>query len=53
MKESQNVKYETLKNMRVYRSLPIICKTTATINDQAVGNDEEFEVVGLKHKTVK
>jgi hypothetical protein len=36
IKESQNVKYVTLKNMRVYKSLPIICKKTAAINEQAV-----------------
>jgi hypothetical protein len=53
LKESQNVKYVTLKNMRVYKSLPIICKKTATINEQAVRNNEEFEVVELKDKTVK
>ena len=39
--------------MRVYKSLPIICKKTATINEQAVRNNEEFEVVELKDKTVK
>jgi hypothetical protein len=53
IKESQNVKYVTLKNMRVYKSLPIICKKTATRNEQAVRNNEEFEVVELKDKTVK
>jgi hypothetical protein len=39
--------------MIVYKSLPIICKKTATINEQAVRNNEEFEVVELKDKTVK
>jgi hypothetical protein len=39
--------------MRVYKSLPIICKKTATINEQAVRNNEEFEVVELKDKTLK
>ncbi len=39
--------------MRVYKSLPIICKKTATINQQAVRNNEEFELVELKDKTVK
>ena len=53
LKESQNVKYVTLKNMRVYKNLPIICKKTATINEQPVRNNEEFEVVELKDKTVK
>ena len=53
IKESQNVKYVTLKNMRVYKNLPIICKKTATINEQPVRNNEEFEVVELKDKTVK
>ena len=53
LKESQNVKYITLKHMRVYKSLPIICKKTTTINDKQVRNNEEFEVVELKDKTVK
>ena len=39
--------------MRVYKNLPIICKKTATINEQQVRNNEEFEVVELKDKTVK
>jgi hypothetical protein len=43
--ESQNVNYETLKNMRVHKALPIICKKTATINEQSVRNNEDFEVV--------
>jgi GTPase SAR1 family protein len=38
LKESQNVKYITLKHMRVYKSLPIICKKTTTINDKQVRN---------------
>ncbi len=36
IKESQNVKYVTLKNMTVYKNLLIICKKTATINEQPV-----------------
>jgi hypothetical protein len=52
-KRSRNVKYVTLKNMREYKSLPIICKKTATINEQAVRNNEEFEVVELKIKQLK
>ncbi len=39
--------------MWVYKSLPIICKKTATINEQAVRNNEAIEVVELKDKTVK
>jgi len=39
--------------MRVYKSLPIICKKTTTINDKQVRNNEEFEVVELKDKTNK
>jgi hypothetical protein len=39
--------------MRVYKILFIICKKTATINEQPVRNNEEFEVVDLKDKTVK
>ncbi len=53
IKESQNVKYVTLKNMRVYKSLHIICQKTATMNEQPVRNNEEFEVVELKDKTVQ
>jgi hypothetical protein len=39
--------------MRVYKSFPIICKKTATLNCQAVKNNEEFKVVELKDKTAK
>ncbi len=39
--------------MRVYKSLPIICKKTTTINDNQVRNNEEFEVVELRDETVK
>jgi hypothetical protein len=39
--------------MRVYKSLPIICKKTTTINENQVRNNEEFVVVELKDKTVK
>jgi hypothetical protein len=39
--------------MRVYKSLPIICKKTATIKKYAVRNHEEFEVVKSIDKTVK
>ena len=46
-------KYVTLKNMRVYKILPIICKKTSTINEQQVRNNEEFEVVELKDKQLK
>ena len=31
--------------MRVYKSLPIICKKTTTLYDNQVRNNEEFEVV--------
>ncbi len=38
--------------MRVCKSLSIICKKTSTINEQPVRNNEEFEVVELKDKTL-
>ncbi len=53
IKESQSVEYLTFKTTRVYKSLPVICKKTTTINDNQIRNNEEFEVVELKDKTLK
>jgi hypothetical protein len=53
LKESQDVKYVTLKHMRVYKSLPIICKKTTTLNENQVRNNEEFEVVDFDKVDVK
>ena len=52
LKESQDTKYITLNNMRVYKSLPIISKKTFTSEENKVCNNEEFEVMGFDTKTI-
>jgi hypothetical protein len=56
LKESQNVKYITLNNMRVYKNLPIISKKTVNVGDKDLGqqirNNEEFEVMDFDNKTI-
>jgi hypothetical protein len=56
LKESQNVKYITLNDMRVYKNLPIISKKTVNVGDKDLGqqirNNEEFEVMDFDNKTI-
>ncbi len=53
---SQDVKYITLNNVRVYKSLPIISKKTVNVGDKDLGqqirNNEEFEVMDIDDKTI-
>ncbi len=56
LKESQDVKYITLNNMRVYKNLPIISKKSVNVGDKDLGqqirNNEEFEVMDFDNKTI-
>jgi hypothetical protein len=56
LKESHNVKYISLNNMRVYKNLPIISKKTVNVGDKLLGqqirNNEEFEVMDIHNKTI-
>ena len=57
LKESQNVKYITLNNMRVYEKLPIISNKTVNVGDKKLGqqirNNEEFEVIDFDNRNIK
>jgi len=57
LKESQNVKYITLKNIRVYKNLPIISKKTTSVGDKKYGykirNNEEFEVIDFDNTNIQ
>ena len=56
LKESQDFKYITLNNMRVYKHLPTISKKTVNVSDKDLGqqirNNEEFKVTDFDNNAI-
>jgi hypothetical protein len=52
MKESLNNKFIIVNNIKVFKSLPFICKKTMTTKEEDLKNNEEFEVIDFDDKTI-
>ena len=62
--ESRGVDYVIVNNFKVFVGLPVICKSTMSLKrtnkvdelgvdwNQELKNNEEFEVIGIKDKTI-
>ncbi len=41
-----------MNNFKVFKSLPVICKKTTTIEEIELKNNEEFEVIDFDDRTI-
>ena len=53
LKESGDIKFKMIGDIRVYKNLPIISKKTIILDDEDVKNNEEFKVLKVDDDIVK
>ena len=53
MKEAIGKKHIIINNIKVFKTLPILCKKTMTINEFELKNNEEFEVIDFNDKNIR